>query len=401
MASGRPARVQNVPAWLRDYAVGAELDEISLCEKPTAGLVDGFGKRQREKTTAGWCSQDRTWKPVFVDDDGKRKALGTYTDQDSAYRALDSAARQQFGSNAHGRLHPNGHNRIWLYFPTSEETAAAAKRKRDGEQRLQLVTKRFRTQGGVVSSFRGVGWCGKQNKWKAQIKVHGNTCVLGRFDSEEEAARAFDRKARETHGDRAQLNFPSLGEQGLSAPRTKAAHLCSSRFRGVLRYHGPGGLHSKPSNPQQRAQRKGHAKSSSFWLVMIQQTSLGVFNDETVAARVYDEAARSAYGARAIKIGLNFPQQSDSVSIDEQEEVCAICLESLDTGNLCLTPCNHQFHLDCVTDWLTSSSSSSCPLCANLISLDELKPQKFGTMANKYLRNAKGEVVATKDAAIP
>lgn len=65
MASGRPARrVQNVPAWLRDYAVGAELDEISL----SAGLVDGVGKHQREKTTAGWCSQDRTWKPVFVDE---------------------------------------------------------------------------------------------------------------------------------------------------------------------------------------------------------------------------------------------------------------------------------------------------------------------------------------------
>ena len=88
---------------------------------------------------------------------------------------------------------------------------------------------------------------------------------------------------------------------------------------------------------QQRARNGGRSKAEgSFWHVMLQHTSLGVFNDEVVTARAYDEAARRVYGARAIKIGLNFPEQSESVSFDEQEEVCAICLESLDTNQFCV-----------------------------------------------------------------
>ena len=48
----------------------------------------------------------------------------------------------------------------------------------------------------------------RYGKWKARIKEKGHDLVLGDFDDEVEAARAYDRKAREMHGAKAQVNFP-------------------------------------------------------------------------------------------------------------------------------------------------------------------------------------------------
>jgi hypothetical protein len=75
---------------------------------------------------------------------------------------------------------------------------------------------RFATiQGNVTNSrikpnkssgYRGVSKC--HRRFKAIICSHGNTVYLGRFATAEEAARAYDAKARELHGDFATLNFP-------------------------------------------------------------------------------------------------------------------------------------------------------------------------------------------------
>ncbi|MBN1506827.1 MAG: HNH endonuclease [Sedimentisphaerales bacterium] len=59
---------------------------------------------------------------------------------------------------------------------------------------------------GKRSRFKGVYPDG--NKWYAVIKHKGRTYYLGTFDSEIEAARARDRKARELEGEFAYLNLP-------------------------------------------------------------------------------------------------------------------------------------------------------------------------------------------------
>ena len=48
----------------------------------------------------------------------------------------------------------------------------------------------------------------RYGKWKARIKERGHDVVLGDFEDEVEAARAYDRKAREMHGAKALVNFP-------------------------------------------------------------------------------------------------------------------------------------------------------------------------------------------------
>jgi len=58
------------------------------------------------------------------------------------------------------------------------------------------------------SRFKGVYFCKATRKWVATIGYEGKAIYLGSFDDEAEAARAYDRKARELFGAYAYLNFP-------------------------------------------------------------------------------------------------------------------------------------------------------------------------------------------------
>lgn len=57
------------------------------------------------------------------------------------------------------------------------------------------------------SKFKGVSLDKKTNKWAAYIKHNGKLLHLGRFIDEIQAAKAYDKKAKELWGDFACLNF--------------------------------------------------------------------------------------------------------------------------------------------------------------------------------------------------
>lgn len=60
-----------------------------------------------------------------------------------------------------------------------------------------------------VSKYLGVSPCkrSKVKKWKAQIFGNSKNINLGRFEIEEDAARAYDEAAKKYHGEFANLNF--------------------------------------------------------------------------------------------------------------------------------------------------------------------------------------------------
>ena len=66
------------------------------------------------------------------------------------------------------------------------------------------------TNNPVKSKFRGVYKCGK--RWKAQLQCQGIQFYLGTFDTEGEAAKAYDRKARDEKGLKGLTNFDDRGE---------------------------------------------------------------------------------------------------------------------------------------------------------------------------------------------
>jgi len=58
-----------------------------------------------------------------------------------------------------------------------------------------------------TSTYRGVSRCTKDGRWQARIRVCKEVVYLGRFQTEEEAARRYDEAARLHHGKAAMLNF--------------------------------------------------------------------------------------------------------------------------------------------------------------------------------------------------
>lgn len=58
---------------------------------------------------------------------------------------------------------------------------------------------------GSASVFKGVFW--NKGRWNAQIKVNGRVRDLGRHDTQEEAAHAYDDAAITAHGPFARTNL--------------------------------------------------------------------------------------------------------------------------------------------------------------------------------------------------
>ncbi len=67
---------------------------------------------------------------------------------------------------------------------------------------------------GTSSKYKGVSWFNRGGYWRAMIHFEGRYKFLGRFESETEAAKAYDEAAREYHGEFAYQNFSE--EQALT-----------------------------------------------------------------------------------------------------------------------------------------------------------------------------------------
>jgi hypothetical protein len=73
-------------------------------------------------------------------------------------------------------------------------------------------TKNRRKQKNPASSkYKGVFYCKRTKKWKSKVKHNGVDIFLGCFDSEIEAAEAYNETAPKYHGEFARLNEVDYG----------------------------------------------------------------------------------------------------------------------------------------------------------------------------------------------
>jgi hypothetical protein len=153
-------------------------------------------RREHKKTASSRCfgvflnEGERPWAAVWsaVGD------LGQWDTEREAAEAFDRALRY-YGGPTH-----------LLNFPERELPPA------DVATLRAEARKRYKER--TTSRFHGVHWRKDLAAWAAQIR-HGSTFErLGCFRTQEEAARAYDRRAPEVHGDNARLNFhPETGEE--------------------------------------------------------------------------------------------------------------------------------------------------------------------------------------------
>lgn len=68
------------------------------------------------------------------------------------------------------------------------------------------ANRRFRKDNH--SGYRGVRWDKQKQCWRADITFHSKSMCLGLFKNRQEAAMAYDLKAKEFFGEFANLNFP-------------------------------------------------------------------------------------------------------------------------------------------------------------------------------------------------
>jgi hypothetical protein len=214
-----------------------------------------------------------------------------------------------------------------------------------------------------TSGFRGI--CkdtrSKKERWRAGIQCNGKTLNLGMYPTKEQAAQAYDYKAKQLFGDFINLNFPNdiPNKENVKYPPTKKylysnflnftfgiydfyllscqyippkikilkqcgvksvykhKHGGINNFKNFLDYIYRNSYIQIPIPPRSKSGFYGvqYNKRNNNWLVTINHKHIGRCRTSEDAAKVYDATVWRLYGDRAI---LNFPNDiPDPLCIDK------------------------------------------------------------------------------------
>lgn len=102
------------------------------------------------------------------------------------------------------------HRIVWCYvygeWPDGWLDHADGNRSNNRIANLRIASKTMNAANSAIrsdntSGYKGVSWVKRLGRWKAQIRFEGKTKELGRFDTKEEAARAYALAAAELFGE--------------------------------------------------------------------------------------------------------------------------------------------------------------------------------------------------------
>jgi hypothetical protein len=157
--------------------------------------------RRNPNTVHPWYS--------YIKHNRERLYLGSYTKEEYAALAYDKKVLELYGADAA------------LNFPELSLKEITKKLEQiKAEDAVIFLDHASKVMQGKrlkykhkIKTSKYVGVCMPHDKdqWRAVIRFRAKTYYLGYHDIEEEAARAYDKKALELYGEKAKLNFPLNG----------------------------------------------------------------------------------------------------------------------------------------------------------------------------------------------
>ena len=204
-------------------------------KKPATAAPAGTPSPTSEFRGVTWAPGPRRWRTRFRHN-GKLTNLGCFDTDEGAARAYDRMAvwcalrglERLLPGSLPGGKGGGSHTSVSfkkedLNFDYGEYEGELDMLRGITQDELVLQLRRGeRPRAPTSSKLRGVSWKSDSRRWKAQFKHNGKLLSLGCFDTEEDAARSFDRMAVscELHGVERQggwkLNFSRADYEGES-----------------------------------------------------------------------------------------------------------------------------------------------------------------------------------------
>lgn len=196
-------KISRNTVWLSSFVLGSDPEEGEItfknknkldCRKNNLIIVSRLELNRRRRPSINsrskykgvdWQKSNKKWR-ARIQVKGKQIHLGLFDDEDDAAKAYNAAALEHFGEHFH--LNKIG------------EDNRVKKKPLNKNPQIRRVPNKY--AGRLRGAYKNHG------KFSSMIGFEGKNIYLGNFNTPEQAAKAYDKKAYELYGDKAILNFP-------------------------------------------------------------------------------------------------------------------------------------------------------------------------------------------------